>query len=151
MPFGKSDLCALDMTSFTNFISYYWFPGTIMPILTFSNWITWIKPQSAVVAIMTGGYYFNLGFNPLSTFDYNRFATRDPSVTPWFVLCQIVAAVALWGLCVMVPVFFTNTWHTGYCRSTRGSTLISILRSRPPTLVLMLLLLSTPICLIYVH
>ncbi|KAH7136264.1 OPT oligopeptide transporter protein-domain-containing protein [Dactylonectria macrodidyma] len=93
---------------------YYWIPGIMFPTLTFFNWITWIRPTSAVAAIVTGTYYFNMGFNPISTFDYQWFATLDPFVTPFFVLVQIVAATGFWGLCVIIPVFFSNTWFTSY-------------------------------------
>ncbi|KAL4789279.1 OPT oligopeptide transporter protein-domain-containing protein [Aspergillus venezuelensis] len=92
----------------------YWIPNTMMPTLTFFNWITWIKPTSAVVAIVTGTYYFNLGLNPVATFDYNWIATLDPFITPFFVLVQIVGAVLFWACCVVIPVFFSNTWFTGY-------------------------------------
>ncbi|KAF7538182.1 hypothetical protein G7054_g3169 [Neopestalotiopsis clavispora] len=93
---------------------YYWFPGTIFPTMTFFNWITWIKPASATVAIITGTYYFNMGYNPIPTLDYQWLATLDPFVTPWFVLVQIIVAVGLWGLLVTIPVFFSNTWYTAY-------------------------------------
>ncbi|RMZ77604.1 hypothetical protein DV737_g4273, partial [Chaetothyriales sp. CBS 132003] len=93
---------------------YYWIPNTMFPTLTFFNWITWIKPTSAVVALVTGSYYFNLGFNPLSSFDYQWFSTIDPFVTPFFIVTQIVGSAAFWGLCVIVPVFFSNVWDTGY-------------------------------------
>ncbi|OGM47811.1 hypothetical protein ABOM_003346 [Aspergillus bombycis] len=93
---------------------YYWIPGTMFPTLTFFNWMTWIKPTSATLAIVTGTYYFNMGFNPLATFDYQWLATLDPFVTPFFVIFQIIMTLAFWGICVIMPVFFTNTWYTGY-------------------------------------
>ncbi|KAH6977206.1 OPT oligopeptide transporter protein-domain-containing protein [Ilyonectria sp. MPI-CAGE-AT-0026] len=93
---------------------YYWIPNTMFPTLTFFNWITWIKPTSAVVALVTGSYYFNLGFNPLSSFDYQWFSTVDPFVTPFFIVVQMVGSTAFWGICVIIPVFFSNTWDTGY-------------------------------------
>lgn len=86
----------------------------MFPTMTFFNWITWIRPTSATVAIITGTYYFNLGFSPLGSLDYQWIATLDPFVTPWFVIVQVVGTVAFWGLCVIIPVFFTNTWFTGY-------------------------------------
>lgn len=94
--------------------SYYWFPGTIMPVLTFFNWMTWIRPTSAVIAIVTGTYYYNLGFNPIPTLDYQWFARLDPFVTPFFVMFQVVICTGLWALLVIIPVFFSNTWFSGY-------------------------------------
>lgn len=101
-------------TIFGAAFAYYWLPGVIFPTMTFFNWITWIKPENAVVAIVTGTYYFNMGFNPLGTLDYNWLATLDPFVTPWFVIVQIMGALTFWGVCVLIPVFFTNTFYTGY-------------------------------------
>jgi hypothetical protein len=37
------------------------------------NWITWIKPDSKVLALITGGKN-GLGLNPLPTFDFNHMA-----------------------------------------------------------------------------
>lgn len=55
-----------------------------------------------------------MGFNPISTLDYQWFSTVDPFVTPWFVVLQVIGSVAFWGICVIIPVFFSNTWYTGY-------------------------------------
>ncbi|KAH6991340.1 OPT oligopeptide transporter protein-domain-containing protein [Ilyonectria sp. MPI-CAGE-AT-0026] len=93
---------------FTGAFCYYWIPGTIMPTMTFFNWITWIKPASATTAIITGTYYFNMGFNPISTLDYQWFSTVDPFVTPWFVVLQIIGSVAFWGICVIIPIYQTS-------------------------------------------
>jgi hypothetical protein len=38
------------------------------------NWITWINPNSKVLALITGGTN-GLGLNPLPTLDWNRIAT----------------------------------------------------------------------------
>ncbi|KAM6484707.1 OPT oligopeptide transporter protein-domain-containing protein [Trichoderma sp. SZMC 28011] len=95
---------------------YYWLPGTIMPILTFFNWTTWIAPTSATLSILTGSYYFNLGLNPLlTTFDWNWFSgVVDPIIYPFFVVVQIVGSALVWAVLVVIPVFFTNTWYTAY-------------------------------------
>jgi OPT oligopeptide transporter protein len=37
------------------------------------NWITWIKPQSKTLALITGGSN-GLGLNPWPTWDWNRAA-----------------------------------------------------------------------------
>ncbi|KAL7906470.1 OPT oligopeptide transporter domain-containing protein [Trichoderma velutinum] len=95
---------------------YYWLPGTIMPILTFFNWTTWIAPTSATLSILTGSYYFNLGLNPLlTTFDWNWFSSVvDPIIFPFFIVVQIVGSCLVWAVLVVIPVFFTNTWYTAY-------------------------------------
>lgn len=78
--------------------------------------MTWIKPTSAALSIVAGSYYYNLGFNgPLNTFDWNWMTSViDPIITPFFIVVQIVGAIALWGLFVIIPVFFSNTWYTAY-------------------------------------
>jgi hypothetical protein len=96
--------------------SYYWLPNTIFPVLTFFNWMTWIAPRNTTLSILTGQYYFNLGLNPLvNSFDWNWFAAYvDPIINPFFIVFQIVAACFVWAVCVIIPVFFTNTWYTAY-------------------------------------
>ncbi|EHK17282.1 uncharacterized protein TRIVIDRAFT_161010 [Trichoderma virens Gv29-8] len=95
---------------------YYWLPGTIMPVLTFFNWTTWIAPASTTLSILTGSYYFNLGLNPLlTTFDWNWFSSVvDPIIYPFFIVVQIVVSTLAWAVLVVIPVFFTNTWYTAY-------------------------------------
>ncbi|EME78963.1 uncharacterized protein MYCFIDRAFT_143283 [Pseudocercospora fijiensis CIRAD86] len=95
---------------------YFWLPNTIFPTLTFFNWTTWIAPRNAALSILTGSYYFNLGLNPLvNSFDWNWFAgVIDPIVNPFFVVLQLVLAVLVWAVAVIIPVFFSNTWHTAY-------------------------------------
>ncbi|UKZ81465.1 hypothetical protein TrVFT333_009237 [Trichoderma virens FT-333] len=95
---------------------YYWLPGTIMPVLTFFNWTTWIAPASTTLSILTGSYYFNLGLNPLlTTFDWNWFSSVvDPIIYPFFVVVQIVVSTLAWAVLVVIPVFFTNIWYTAY-------------------------------------
>lgn len=86
-----------------------------MPVLTFFNWTTWIAPQNAILSIITGMSYSNLGLNlAVTSFDWNWFAGIDPLITPFFIVFQIVAACLVWAVCVVLPVFFTNTWNTGY-------------------------------------
>ncbi|KAH8887251.1 OPT superfamily oligopeptide transporter [Thozetella sp. PMI_491] len=95
---------------------YYWLPNTIFPVLTFFNWMTWISPTNATLSILTGSYYFNLGLNPfVNSFDWNWFAgVIDPIYNPFFIVVQIIFSCFVWAVCVIIPVFFSNTWYTAY-------------------------------------
>lgn len=100
----------------TAMFCYFWLPNTLFPTLTFFNWTTWIAPRNALVSILTGSYYSNLGLNPLvNSLDWNWFtAVLDPVIFPFFIIAQIVAACLCWAVFAIIPVFFTNTWYTAY-------------------------------------
>ncbi|KAK5111395.1 hypothetical protein LTR85_012169 [Meristemomyces frigidus] len=104
------------MIAFTAMFCYFWLPNTIFPTLTYFNWPTWIKPHGTVLSTLMGSYYYNLGLNPfINTFDWNVVAAVvDPIVNPFFVVVQIVGSLMVWGVCVIIPVFFSNLWYTAY-------------------------------------
>ncbi|KAF8173175.1 OPT-domain-containing protein [Mycena galopus ATCC 62051] len=90
---------------FCGMFIYFWFPGFICQSLSYFNWMTWISPTNVSLAAITGSV-FGLGFNPLPTFDWNvATLTVDPLITPFFALFTFPIIVALW---------YTNTWNTGY-------------------------------------
>ncbi|KAJ5719882.1 hypothetical protein N7493_006760 [Penicillium malachiteum] len=104
------------MITFGAMFLYYWLPGVIFPTLTFFNWTTWIRPENAVLSIITGSYYFNLGLNPVfPSFDWNWFASViNPMIIPFFIVFQIVISLLTWAVFVIIPVFFKNIWYTAY-------------------------------------
>ncbi|KAK4549431.1 hypothetical protein LTR36_006428 [Oleoguttula mirabilis] len=104
------------MIAFAAMFCYFWIPNTIFPTLTYFNWPTWIKPKGTVLSTVMGSYYYNLGLNPfVNTFDWSVISSVvDPIVNPFFVVVQIVGSLTVWGVCVIIPVFFTNTWYTAY-------------------------------------
>jgi hypothetical protein len=51
------------------------------------NWITWIKPDSKLLVLITGGIN-GLGLNPLPTLDWNRL---EGDVLPSFYVSLILA------------------------------------------------------------
>jgi len=56
-----------------------------------------------------------LGLNPFASFDWNWFATKfDPTVIPSVFLLQMVLSMFVWAICVIIPVFFTNTFYSAY-------------------------------------
>ena len=70
---------------FTAMFVYFWFPGYVLQAMSYFNWITWIAPENVKLAAIAGSVT-GLGFNPLSTFDWNQLASvADPLISPFFV------------------------------------------------------------------
>ena len=55
---------------FGSMFLYYWIPGYLFTALSQFNWMTWIAPKNFTLAIVTGSN-LGLGFNPITTFDWN--------------------------------------------------------------------------------
>ncbi|KAF7375387.1 OPT-domain-containing protein [Mycena sanguinolenta] len=92
---------------------YFWFPDFICSSLLYFNWMTWISSTNVSLAALTGGL-FGLGFNPLPTFDWNTVTvTVDPLISPFFTTFNVFLG-ALFTFPVIVAVWYTNTWNTGY-------------------------------------
>ena len=73
------------MYCFTAMFIYYWFPGYIIQAMSYFNWITWISPENATLAAVTGSWT-GLGLNPAPTFDWNQIVGFvDPLINPFFV------------------------------------------------------------------
>ncbi|KAG9081543.1 hypothetical protein FS749_007582 [Ceratobasidium sp. UAMH 11750] len=50
---------------------YFWFPNYIIGAMSYFSWIAWIKPESALLAAVSGTNT-GLGLNPFPTFDWNE-------------------------------------------------------------------------------
>ena len=73
------------MYCFTAMFIYFWFPNYILQAMSYFNWITWIDPENAKLAAVTGSVN-GLGLNPLPTFDWNQLVVfADPLISPFFV------------------------------------------------------------------
>ena len=73
------------MYCFIAMFIYFLFPDYILQAMSYFNWITWIAPENAKLAAITGSVT-GLGFNPLSTFDWNQFTViANPLINPFFV------------------------------------------------------------------
>jgi OPT family small oligopeptide transporter len=100
--------------SFLVMFIYYWFPGYIFTALSTFNWITWISPTNVPLALITGSLG-GLGVNPIPTFDWNVISVLyDPIITPFYSLVNSAIGATLACICVIVPIYWTNTWNTGY-------------------------------------
>ncbi|KAF7372951.1 OPT-domain-containing protein [Mycena sanguinolenta] len=89
---------------------YFWFPDFIFTSLSYFNWMTWISPMNVSLAAITGN--FGMGFNPLPTFDWNQ-TLVDPLINPFFTIFNYFLG-ALITLPIIVAIWYTNTWNTGY-------------------------------------
>ena len=99
---------------FCGMFVWYWFPGYLFPALSQFNWMTWIAPKSMALAAITGSIT-GLGINPLPTFDWNVVSVvYDPIITPFFSMATIAAGTLFFCVCVIIPIWWTNTWQSAY-------------------------------------
>ncbi|KAJ6496043.1 OPT-domain-containing protein [Mycena sanguinolenta] len=92
---------------------YFWFPDFIRQALSYFNWMTWISPMNVSLAAITGSV-FGLGFDPLPTFDWNQITIMtDPLINPFFTTFNLFLG-ALITFPIIVAIWYTNTWNTGY-------------------------------------
>lgn len=69
---------------FGSMFIYFWLPGFLFPALSFFGWMTWIAPNNFNLNIITGSQA-GLGFNPISSFDWNVLSTICyPLAWPFF-------------------------------------------------------------------
>ncbi|KAJ7124241.1 OPT-domain-containing protein [Mycena epipterygia] len=86
---------------------WFWFTDFIFQALAFFNWMTWIAPNNVPLAAITG-------FNPIPTFDWNQLTVFvDPLIYPFFSTFNTFLG-ALVTFPVIVALWYTNTWQTGY-------------------------------------
>ncbi|KAI5271558.1 OPT-domain-containing protein [Aureobasidium subglaciale] len=98
---------------FTAMTVYFWLPGYLFPALSYFAWMTWIKPDNFNLAIVTGSQT-GLGFNPLSSLDWNVFSSYAfPLTYPFFVQTQQYAGQILGGL-IILATYYSNFKWTAY-------------------------------------
>lgn len=92
---------------------YFWLPGYLFNALSFFAWMTWIKPNNFNLGVVTGSQ-FGLGFNPISSFDWNVFGTVwYPLTWPFFSYAQQYIGTFLGGL-IILAMYFSNYKWSGY-------------------------------------
>ncbi|PHH65638.1 hypothetical protein CDD81_1724 [Ophiocordyceps australis] len=93
---------------------YYWLPGFLMTALSQFNWMTWIRPRSLTLALLTGS---NLGLgllNPISTFDWNvATASYAPLSQPFFSTCTMYVGSVVGGF-ILLGMYYSNMYNTAY-------------------------------------
>ena len=92
---------------------YFWFPNYIFAALSFFSWMAWISPNNANLANVTGSST-GLGFNPLSTFDWNVLTYNiDPLMVPFFSTFNTFLGAFISGL-IILAFYYTNTFNTAH-------------------------------------
>jgi len=92
---------------------YFWLPDFLFNALSYFAWMTWIAPNNFNLAVVTGSQ-LGLGFNPISSFDWNVFATYSyPLTYPAFSFIQQYIGMAIGGLAIL-GIYYTNTKWTSY-------------------------------------
>lgn len=90
---------------------YFWIPNTLFTGLRLMNWMTWIAPNNFALANITGSYG-GMGFNPLSTLDWNT-AGSGFLTTPFFSTIQQYIARVLSGL-IIIGMYWGNYYWSAY-------------------------------------
>ncbi|KAK0732321.1 oligopeptide transporter protein [Lasiosphaeris hirsuta] len=92
---------------------YFWIPDFIFPALSLFAWMTWIAPDNFNLNMITGSS-MGLGFNPISTFDWNVISSYAlPLAYPFFAFAQQFAGTVLAGL-IIIALYYTNVSWSGY-------------------------------------
>lgn len=92
---------------------YFWFPNYIFAALSYFSWMTWIAPENADLANITGSLS-GLGMNPIPTFDWNILTFNvDPLMVPFYSTFNLFLG-ALGSMFVIIVFYYTNAFNTGY-------------------------------------
>lgn len=99
--------------AFTAMFCYFWIPNYIFPALSLFSWMTWIAPNNAKLAVITGSVG-GLGFNPLPTFDWNIVTFMwDPLMLPFFSIANNFAGMLI-TFPVIAAMYYSNLWGGAY-------------------------------------
>ena len=90
---------------------YFWIPNSLFTAIRLFNWMTWIAPNNFTLGMITGSYG-GMGFNPISTFDWNVAGT-GALVTPFFSTLQQYGARVLSGL-IIIGMYWGNYYWSAY-------------------------------------
>ncbi|KAH6656150.1 oligopeptide transporter protein [Truncatella angustata] len=92
---------------------YFWLPDFIFPALSYFAWMTWIAPNNFNVNMITGSQ-MGLGFNPISTFDWNVISAYSyPLAYPFFSFFQQFLGAILGGL-IIIALYWSNVNWSSY-------------------------------------
>ncbi|KAK7204071.1 OPT oligopeptide transporter protein-domain-containing protein [Myxozyma melibiosi] len=91
---------------------YFFLPNFLFKALSTFNWMTWIAPQNKNLAIVTGSK-LGLGFNPITTFDWNVINYTSPLVKPFFATLNLYAGALGSGLLILA-LYYKNYKYSAY-------------------------------------
>ncbi|KAJ9136480.1 OPT-domain-containing protein [Pleurostoma richardsiae] len=87
---------------------FYFFPGLLMPALSYFNVVTWFAPNNVVVSNLFG-VVSGLGLFPM-TFDWAQIAyIGSPLLTPFWAAMNVVGGlvIVMW---VIAPIAYYGNW-----------------------------------------
>ncbi|KAM9937019.1 hypothetical protein OXX80_003435 [Metschnikowia pulcherrima] len=100
------------LIAFSGSFLYFWFPDYIFQALSYFNWMTWISPNNAALAVVTGSIG-GLGFNPITTFDWNVLNFNLALTIPFYSqLNQYIGSMI--GFFCILGVWYSNYKWSGY-------------------------------------
>jgi OPT family small oligopeptide transporter len=92
---------------------WYFFPGLLMPALSYFNVITWFAPKNVRIANLFG-VASGLGLFPM-TFDWAQIAyIGSPLLTPWWAAANVVGGLVLVMWIVAPILYYKNVLFSAY-------------------------------------
>ncbi|CAH2352876.1 oligopeptide transporter 2 [[Candida] railenensis] len=91
---------------------WFWVPDYLFNALSYFNWMTWIKPMNFNLAMITGSY-MGLGFNPITTFDWNIISFNYPLIYPWYSQINNYLGMLL-AFPILCAIYWTNSKWSAY-------------------------------------
>lgn len=93
---------------------WYWFPGLIAPFLSVFAWVTWIKPQNALINQLFGGST-GLSLIPI-TFDWQQISgyVSSPLMVPFHAIGNTLFGTVFWYIIVTSAIHFSGRFYANY-------------------------------------
>lgn len=93
---------------------WYWFPGYIAPFLSVFAWVTWIRPNNAIVNQIFGGWT-GLSLIPM-TFDWTQISgfNFSPLIAPWHGIANTLIACILWYWIITPALHYSGLFYAKY-------------------------------------
>lgn len=89
---------------------WFWVPNYLFQAASTFNWMTWISPQNANLAIVTGSIS-GLGFNPIPTFDWNVITgIIEPILIPFHSALNQYIGMFVSGLVILAVYYSNSKW-----------------------------------------
>lgn len=93
---------------------WYWFPGYIAPFLSVFAWVTWIKPQNAVINQLFGGWT-GISLIPM-TFDWTQISgfNFSPLIAPWYAIANTLIGMVVFFWIVTPALHYSGEFYFKY-------------------------------------
>ncbi|KAI9826487.1 MAG: hypothetical protein M1819_007336 [Sarea resinae] len=93
---------------------WYWFPGFIWQGLSVFAFVTWIRPNNAVVNQLFGGFT-GLSLLPI-TFDWTQIAgyNLSPLMAPWHAIANTLIGTITFFIITAIGIHYTGAFYSKY-------------------------------------